>query len=641
MSNKLIDMINGSEFDLVVTDLSLDDFNNGDKTVKNSLVISETSDSSDENRIYQILFADKYGYVFPLSAPYNIDIDITSHKAKTEQNKDITKELRTSINNLSNDMLALRSRLSTLEKSTSDLHNDTNAQISTLKQKMDYDIKRDIDNIVMTTLRTISASKYVTETTFIQKSNELGTKYNELKNYIDTKIRSLEYETNNNMTTLASQIKGVTYTSIKDITGKISSIAYKVSTLSVYDINGSYTFVSRNELTYELSNINNEVSGLKGYVEGRTIPQRFSDLIDDMDLVSHQYLSDSLNSINSSIKSESNDRKTKFTELEGKVVNRFAVTPTNSDIVRRATDLLDYSYLMTEANIGERIESISNDKLSEYVKTSIFETKLRDYATKTDALGYADVAENNAKTYTHRRFDDLKDIAYAYTGFTNQKIADIETKQKEFITGNVLAGFDYATKSEAKGFADTAENNAYTRTYNQLITDTETKLKDYTKSDELNIKDINGYQAYIVSPISRLTTQFASLGLSVSENYALKTSVPTKMSELENDKGYVSADYVDEELIDTFNSAVDAASYIEVRMSDYVDEVSGKLYSYIQNPSTAYKHKYYTLSNLTRPTSAASIKNIYKTNYSVALTTVYGKQFNAGEYEGSYDAWEP
>ena len=89
-----------------------------------------------------------------------------------------------------------------------------------------------------------------------------------------------------------------------------------------------------------------------------------------------------------------------------------------------------------------------------------------------------------------------------------------------------------ATKTEAQGYANTAETNAKA--------DTTEKLKSYSTTTEMN---------------SAIETKANEITSSVSTTYATKTSVPTKTSQLTNDSDFATESYADGKASDAETAA--------------------------------------------------------------------------------------
>lgn len=148
------------------------------------------------------------------------------------------------------------------------------------------------------------------------------------------------------------------------------------------------------------------------------------------------------------------------------------------------------------------------------------------YATKTEAQGYADAAESNAKSYTDQQISAIP------TPDVSGQIGEHNTNTKshndirELIVGltnrlNTLADSDDTTLDQF------SEVVAYIKNNKSLI--------DGITTSKVNVADI----------INNLTTNVSNKPLSAAQGVVLKAlidaiTVPTKVSELENDSGYLT-----------------------------------------------------------------------------------------------------
>ena len=150
-----------------------------------------------------------------------------------------------------------------------------------------------------------------------------------------------------------------------------------------------------------------------------------------------------------------------------------------------------------------------------------------DFATKTEAQGYANTAESNAKSYTDKQISSIPtpDVS----GQIGEHNTNMEAHNdiRNLITGltnrlNALADSDDTTLDQL------SEIVAYIKNNKTLI--------DSITTSKVNVTDI----------INNLTTNVANKPLSAAQGVVLKAlidaiTVPTKVSELENDSGYLTS----------------------------------------------------------------------------------------------------
>ena len=150
-----------------------------------------------------------------------------------------------------------------------------------------------------------------------------------------------------------------------------------------------------------------------------------------------------------------------------------------------------------------------------------------DFATKKEAQGYANTAESNAKSYTDQQIAAIPTPDVSGQIGAHNTNTEAHNDIRELITGltnrlNALADSDDTTLDQL------SEIVAYIKNNKTLI--------DGITTSKVNVTDI----------INNLTTNVTNKPLSAAQGVALKAlidaiTVPTKVSELENDSGYLTS----------------------------------------------------------------------------------------------------
>lgn len=149
-----------------------------------------------------------------------------------------------------------------------------------------------------------------------------------------------------------------------------------------------------------------------------------------------------------------------------------------------------------------------------------------NYATKTEAQGYANNAESNAKSYTDQQISAIPTPDVSGQIGEHNTNTESHSDIRELIIGltnrlNTLADSDDTTLDQF------SEVVAYIKNNKSLI--------DGITTSKVNVADI----------INNLTTNVSNKPLSAAQGVVLKAlidaiTVPTKVSELENDSGYLT-----------------------------------------------------------------------------------------------------
>ena len=148
------------------------------------------------------------------------------------------------------------------------------------------------------------------------------------------------------------------------------------------------------------------------------------------------------------------------------------------------------------------------------------------FATKPEAQGYADTAESNAKSYTDQQISSIPTPDVSGQIGEHNTNTESHNDIRELIIGltnrlNTLADSDDTTLDQF------SEVVAYIKNNKSLI--------DGITTSKVNVADI----------INNLTTNVSNKPLSAAQGVVLKAlidaiTVPTKVSELENDSGYLT-----------------------------------------------------------------------------------------------------
>ena len=150
-----------------------------------------------------------------------------------------------------------------------------------------------------------------------------------------------------------------------------------------------------------------------------------------------------------------------------------------------------------------------------------------NFATKAEAQGYANTAESNAKAYADQQIAAIPTPDVSGQIGSHNTNTEAHNDIRELITGltnrlNALADSDDTTLDQL------SEVVAYIKSNRSLI--------ESITTSKVNVADI----------INNLTTNVSNKPLSAAQGVALKAlidaiTVPTKVSELENDSGYLTS----------------------------------------------------------------------------------------------------
>ena len=197
------------------------------------------------------------------------------------------------------------------------------------------------------------------------------------------------------------------------------------------------------------------------------------------------------------------------------------------------TEVIDY----TDTEIAEA-KAYTDSKFNEaksYTDEEI--TELKSYTDEEiiKAKNYTDEEVDKAKTYTDSKFNEAKEVAYSLhteaMNHTNAKFEDAKSYTDTQIAGT--QNFIMYKHTEAIKYTDAEITKAKAYTDEEVA-----ELKIYTDNQITEVRtytdtEITKAKAYTDSEVDELKDH-------VETNYALKSEIPTKVSELENDVPYIT-----------------------------------------------------------------------------------------------------
>lgn len=149
-----------------------------------------------------------------------------------------------------------------------------------------------------------------------------------------------------------------------------------------------------------------------------------------------------------------------------------------------------------------------------------------NFATKTEAQGYANTAESNAKSYTDQQISAIP------TPDVSGQIGEHNTNTEAH---NDIRNLITGLTNRLNALADSDDT-----TLDQL-----SEIVAYIKSNRSLIENVTTSKVNVADIIDNLTTNVSNKPLSAAQGVVLKAlidaiTVPTKVSELENDSGYLT-----------------------------------------------------------------------------------------------------
>ena len=374
---------------------------------------------------------------------------------------------------------------------------------------------------------------------------------------------------------------------INNLTDNTNLISSKVSNLEKQDLS---IYVSNDNFEKEISQIDKKISDIStsSYTKSE-IDNKLSNIIhnDDLDnyvtksdLSNENYLtSDKLNEILNKksylTEHQSLEDYAKKTDIEKIVndkvdseyttinnyynlkVNRFMKTYlstikelgyTTSDDVSEIVNnsLIDYIKTDELENIIDKKDFVNSEKLYDYVKNYVLLKLSNDnYVTDTDVKEYV---QNNIPSKTSQLFNDsgyLTEHQSLKEYIKKSELSNYVLKDEFSYIVNNIKDIDtsvFLTKDDIKGVA--MQSDIPTK-LSDMFNDTgyltkHQSLDDYVKKTELlNYvldKDVEKKIIDVVSNID-ISDKIPDIDLT---NYAKKTDIPVKISELVNDKGYLT-----------------------------------------------------------------------------------------------------
>ena len=282
--------------------------------------------------------------------------------------------------------------------------------------------------------------------------------------------------------------------------------------------------------------------------------------------------------------------------------------PTNvSEFTNDAGYLTEHQDLSDYAKNVDLIDFLTASDLDDYVKTEVLEGYLTpediaDLAAKSDLDGYVKV-EDAIEFLTA---SDLE--PYATKSYVDKKITDIIGGAPE-------------TLDTLKEIADALQDNATMEMVSQAIStkantaDVYNKTEVYTKGevdaivdalpDEGSFPEIDGSEETEFTPgLATVEGVIDYVADSISQAapdltpYATKEEIPTKVSELDNDEGYIKehqdlSDYATKDYVDVAMGSLDIPEHSEVLTTDGTQPTSGSGLSVSDNAENAFVEEVY------------------------------------------------
>ena len=424
---------------------------------------------------------------------------------------------------------------------------ESNNQLEDLKLQVlniehNYITVSDLDNYVTSSELHNYVTSYDFENTNVEiynlknKSNILSSKIDELE-----KIDLSVYVTNN------------------QLEEKLNLMDKKLSDMSTY---------TKTEIDDKFSNINVNVD-LSDYVKKSELPNtsnyltssELNIILDNKNyLTSHQSLdeyvkkSELTNEIDERISSEYesiqnlyDNKIDKFKETYLSTINELGYV-TNDDVKNIVdTSLMEYVDNERLEHVIKNIDFINSSTLHDYVEKYVSSKLISDnYITNKDIDEYV---KNNIPTKTSQLFNDSGYLTkhQPLDGYVKDSELSKYISRDEFLlTIKDIESFDtsiFLTQEDLKGYVK--EKDIPTKT-SQLFNDSgyltkHQSLEEYVKKSDMSkyvlTEDIDKKIIDVVSDID-ISDKIPSIDLS---DYAKKSDIPVKISELINDKGYLTS----------------------------------------------------------------------------------------------------
>ena len=446
----------------------------------------------------------------------------------------------------------------------------------------------------------------------------------------DSEIRRLASVTNYNDTNIKNSITSLQNTKADktDLNNNYATKTYVLDEISKIEGVDLSDYALKKEIPTVTSQLRND----SGYITSAAIPVNVSHFVNDMYYITNSELLEALKGLDVSnldlsafaLKTDIPTKVSKLTNdvpyatedllyeaignltsLEAKILERLPVVgePMTLYLVGNTTDgYVQYMYIDNKwAELGSVDIDLSdyytkdevNDTLEDYytkdeVDEALEDIDLSEYALKTEIPNktsqltndsgfltsipstYVTEDELAAKNYVSKNELDDFEIDVDLTGYA--KLTDIPTRvgqltnDKGYITNADLLAKNYATKDDIDDLiSDATLNNYYTKDeVNNMIEELEVDidLSDYALKTQVPTKTsqlINDAGFLINIP-----TEYITESELFAKNYATKSEIPTKVSSFTNDKGYLTsipAEYVTE--TELLNKSYATVSYVD------------------------------------------------------------------------------
>ena len=410
-------------------------------------------------------------------------------------------------------------------------------------------------------------------------------------------LRDIYFDTNSGKSYRWAK-EGTTYKWVEIEDKELSALAGRVATAE--------TNISTNSEQIALRATKTEIANT--YATKDSVPTSVTDLSDADNYATKDYADEAADTAEANAKA---DTTTKLQSYYTKTETDSAISQTAEGITTRVTKLEtrsvgNYATSSTGAGTIAKVATIVPAVTGwELYKGAVMTVKFTAANTASaPTLNVNSTGAKPIKTYSggnlseaEYKWDAGTTMSFVYDD-TNWRIQDSSelTRLKSAetnISQNAEAIALRATKTEAQGYATTAETNAKN--------DTTNKLKSYSTTTEMN--------AAIEAKADEITS-------SVSTTYAIKTSVPTKTSDLENDSDFATESYADGKA----SSAESAAkTYADGKASDAETAAKGYADTQIGTAKTEIKQTTDNISSRVTKTEA-KISGHYATSSTAAGT---------------------
>lgn len=451
---------------------------------------------------------------FPDGDRLALFMDDQAYKWVLVQDSDITKALA--------DIVVLQGDVSGLKDFQTDTASwitDTDDELSSIKGRtssLETNMGNKVDittfNELSQTVDENSASIRSLQTTVSNKAD--GSTVETISNTVNTisqKADSNEAAISSLTQTVSTKADGSTVETLSSTVNTISQTASgnssKIENLTVTLGTNADGTSKAGDIVHKMSSVEQDLDGFK-----TTVSQTYHKTSD-------------FNTFKTENDADIADAKKAGTDAQSdlnsyKMSNDSAVAAVQNDL-DSYKDTVEETYA-TQSSVTQTANSIRQDVESTYTKNTTFNAyKDSNDQAVAAAKKAGDDAQDDLDAYkttvseTYASKSSLTQTANSIKSEVSEAYAtktSVPTKVSQLTNDS-----DYATKTEAEGYADTAESNA--------IADTTEKLKSYSTTQQMN---------------SAIEQSANGIRQTVSETYATKTSVPTKVSQLTNDSSYAT-----------------------------------------------------------------------------------------------------